>query len=109
MFQGFDFLSGEVTWQDNCQQEDMLQVKYPNNYILDVSWVEGTGQYIIRIIRDFEWRVPVAEYVANTEDGMKAFLNTAIQRIEKESHIKPYYGALWKTDEYHDEDAEVSN
>lgn len=103
MFSNIDFLSGEVAWQDDYLQEDMLQVRYPNNYILDVGWYEGAQKFIIYIVRDFEWGTPVAQYESKTKEGMMDFLAKAIKRIEHESHNgKPYYGTLWKTETYFD-------
>ena len=100
MFSEFDYLSGDVRWVDNCRQEDMLQVAYPNNYLLDIGWYDDIEKYIIYIIKDFESSVPVAKYIASTEDNMKLLLQEAIEKIEYESNnAKPYYGRLWQTEE----------
>ncbi len=99
MFFDIDFLSGDVTWLVDCQQEDMLQVIYPNNYILDMGWYDSIKKYVIYIIKDYEWGVPVAKYSAETEDDIKMLLQKAIKKIECESNDeKSYYGALWKTE-----------
>lgn len=99
MFSEFDFLSGEVRWMDTEPQEDMLQVNYSNNYILDMGWYESINSYVIYIIKDFEWGVPVAKYSASTVENMKILLHKAIEKIESESSKgKSYYGALWKTE-----------
>ena len=100
MFSEFDFLSGDIRWVDNYRQEDMLQVIYPNNYILDMGWYDGIEKYVINIIKDSEWGVPVAKYTASTENNMKLLLQEAIEKIENESNnTKPYYGGLWQTEE----------
>lgn len=99
MFFDIDFLSGDVTWLVDCQQEDMLQVIYPNNYILDMGWYDSIKKYVIYIIKDCEWGVPVAKYSAETEDDIKMLLQKAIKKIEYESNDeRSYYGALWKTE-----------
>lgn len=95
-----NFLSGNIKWLEKCCQEDMLQVEYKNNYILDMGWYEGIGKYIIYIVRDFEWGVPVAKYSAESEDNMIKLLKQAIEKIEYESRInKSFYGDLWTTEE----------
>ena len=100
MFSEFDFLSGDVRWIDDYRQEDMLQVIYPNNYILDMGWYGGIEKYVINIIKDLEWGVPVAKYTARTEENIKLLLQEAIEKIEYESNnAKPYYGGLWQTEE----------
>lgn len=77
-----DFLSGYVTWMENELQEDMLQVEYLNNYILDMGWYED--RYIISIIKDFEWGKPVARYMAQAADNLFELLAKAVGRIEQE-------------------------
>ncbi|MBE6752783.1 MAG: hypothetical protein E7559_00265 [Ruminococcaceae bacterium] len=95
-----DFLSGEVVWLEECREEDMLQVRYPHNYTLDMGWYEGDGKYIIYIIKDHEWGVPVVRYSAESEEDMTVLLQQAAERIEHESQTnKTYYGGLWTTEE----------
>ena len=99
MFSDIDFLSGDVRWLDGYKQEDMLQVVYPNNYVLDMGWYDGINKYVIYIIKDFEWGVPVVEYSAKTEEDIKVLLKEAIEKIDYESkNSKSYYGGLWKTE-----------
>ena len=99
MFSDIDFLSGDVRWLDDCKQEDMLLVVYPNNYVLDMGWYDAINRYVIYIIKDSEWRVPVVEYSAKTEDKIKELLKEAIEKIDYESkNSKAYYGGLWKTE-----------
>lgn len=100
MFSKFDFLSGDVRWIDDYRQEDMLLVLYPNNYILDMGWYDSIEKYVINIIKDSEWGVPVAKYTARTEVNIKLLLQEAIEKIEYESNnAKTYYGGLWQTEE----------
>lgn len=97
MFLDIDFLSGVKKFESSELEEDMLQVDYPNNYILDVGWYKD--KFIIYIIRDYEWEVPVVKYITNNEDTLNKLLKDAIARIEVESHNqKSYYGSLWKTE-----------
>ena len=44
-----DFGSGTVTFLDDTRKEDMLQVEYPNSFLLDMGWYQD--RYIISIIQ----------------------------------------------------------
>ena len=35
-----DFGTGTVTFLDDTQKEDMLQVEYPNGFLLDMGWYQ---------------------------------------------------------------------
>ena len=59
-----DFGTGTVTFLDDTQKEDILQVEYPNGFLLDMGWYQD--RYIILAIRDFDWVHPVKQY--ETED-----------------------------------------
>ena len=43
-----DFGTGTVTFLDDTRKEDMLQVEYPNCFLLDMGWYQD--RYIISII-----------------------------------------------------------
>ena len=62
----------------------MLQVVYPNNYVLDMGWYDAINRYVIYIVKDFEWGVPVVKYSAETEDNIKALLKEAIEKTIQE-------------------------
>jgi hypothetical protein len=69
--------------------EDMLQVEYPNSYLIDVGWYGRystlNGVFIIRIIKNSEWDNPVFkdEYRSVTElyEGMKIAINKINQLL----------------------------
>lgn len=44
-----DFGTGTVTFLDDTRKEDMLQVEYPNSFLLDMGWYQD--RYIISIIQ----------------------------------------------------------
>ena len=69
-----DFGTGTVTFLDDTQKEDMLQVEYPNGFLLDMGWYQD--RYIILVIRDFDWAHPIKRYETadicwNTQKGLK--------------------------------------
>ncbi len=76
---------------EDTLQEDMLQVDYPNNFILDMGWCGKA--YIIYIVKDFEWGNPVAWYTTQDTDSLFDLLTKAVKRIEHESQqFIPYDG-----------------
>lgn len=44
-----DFGTGKIIFLDITQKEDMLQVEYPNGFLLDMGWYQD--RYIISIIK----------------------------------------------------------
>ena len=98
MFSDIDFLSGNVKWVYDTLEEDMLQVEYPNNYVLNAGWNESQQTYDLFIFRDSS-SYPVAKYVATNTENARTLLIQAIKRIDEESQkSKPYYGSLWETE-----------
>ena len=50
-----DFGTGKIIFLDATQKEDMLQVEYPNGFLLDMGWYQD--RYIISVIHNFDWRI----------------------------------------------------
>ena len=78
-----DFGTGEIIFLDITQKEDMLQVEYPNCFLLDMGWYQD--RYIISIIQNFDWTHPVKRYEAADRDQLPALLTEAAHSVEKES------------------------
>ncbi|MDE6832919.1 MAG: hypothetical protein K2J39_01530 [Ruminococcus sp.] len=89
--------SGNVTYSETEIDEDMLQVEYPEKLILDAGFYCGT--FIVYIIWDNNWQLPVAVYSCRTVENFEKIINLAIEQVEKEVIQKrfSYYGRLWKT------------
>ena len=99
-----DFGSGTVTFLDDTRKEDMLQVEYPNSFLLDMGWYQD--RYIISIIQNFDWVHPVQRYETADRDQLPALLTEAVRLVEQESrtvdwrnrkeerqmYIKKYWG-----------------
>jgi hypothetical protein len=63
-FENLDFESGVVTYIDTDfspenLREDMLQVVYPKDYMLDVGWYGKSNEFLIYIIRNYDWDNPI--------------------------------------------------
>ena len=62
---------GTVTFLDDTRKEDMLQVEYPNSFLLDMGWYQD--RYIISIIQNFDWTHPAQQYeTAEKESASQA-------------------------------------
>ena len=78
-----NFGTGTVTFLDDTQKEDMLQVEYPNGFLLDMGWYQD--RYIILVIRDFDWAHPVKRYETADRDQLLTLLTEAVRLVEQES------------------------
>lgn len=78
-----DFGTGTVTFLDDTQKEDMLQVEYPNSFLLDMGWYQD--RYIISIIQNFDWTHPVQQYETADRDQLSALLTEAVRSVERAS------------------------
>ncbi len=78
-----DFGTGKVIFLDVTRKEDMLQVEYPNCFLLDMGWYQD--RYIISIIQNFDWTHPVQQYETTETNQLPALLMEAVYLVEKES------------------------
>ena len=78
-----DFDTGKVIFLDATRKEDMLQVEYPNCFLLDMGWYQD--RYIISIIHNFDWANPVRQYETTETNQLPKLLTEAVRLVEKES------------------------
>ena len=78
-----DFDTGKVIFLDATRKEDMLQVEYPNCFLLDMGWYQD--RYIISVIHNFDWSHPVQQYETTETNQLPALLMEAVYLVEKES------------------------
>ena len=78
-----DFDTGKVIFLDATRKEDMLQVEYPNCFLLDMGWYQD--RYIISVIHNFDWANPVQQYETTETNQLPALLTEAVRLVEKES------------------------
>ena len=78
-----DFGTGKIIFLDITQKEDMLQVEYPNGFLLDMGWYQD--RYIISVIHNFDWANPVQQYETTETNQLPALLMEAVYLVEKES------------------------
>ena len=78
-----DFDTGKVIFLDATRKEDMLQVEYPNCFLLDMGWYQD--RYIISVIHNFDWANPVKQYETTETNQLPKLLTEAVRLVEKES------------------------
>ena len=82
-----DFGTGKVIFLDvtrkEDRKEDMLQVEYPNCFLLDMGWYQD--RYIISVIHNFDWANPVQQYETTETNQLPKLLTEAVRLVEKES------------------------
>lgn len=78
-----DFDAGKVIFLDATRKEDMLQVEYPNCFLLDMGWYQD--RYIISVIHNFDWANPVQQYETTETNQLPKLLTEAVRLVEKES------------------------
>lgn len=78
-----DFDTGKVIFLDATRKEDMLQVEYPNCFLLDMGWYQD--RYIISVIHNFDWANPVQQYETTETNQLPKLLTEAVGLVEKES------------------------
>ena len=78
-----DFDTGKVIFLDATRKEDMLQVEYPNCFMLDMGWYQD--RYIISVIHNFDWANPVQQYETTETNQLPKLLTEAVRLVEKES------------------------
>ena len=78
-----DFDTGKVIFLDVTRKEDMLQVEYPNCFLLDMGWYQD--RYIISVIHNFDWANPVQQYETTETNQLPKLLTEAVGLVEKES------------------------
>lgn len=78
-----DFDTGKVIFLDATRKEDMLQVEYPNCFLLDMGWYQD--RYIISVIHNFDWAHPVQQYETTETNQLPTLLTEAVRLVKKES------------------------
>ena len=78
-----DYKSGKITYISNDFKhlsEDMLLIEYPGGYILDLGWYGSSNGYIIYIIKDKDWEMPVKK-IHSGYYSLKEILENAVDFI----------------------------
>lgn len=98
MFENYNFEPGVVTYNPynlnpgdmsdiEWLNEDMVQIEYPNGYLLDVGWYGKSftlnGVFVICIVKDYKWSKPVFKHEYRSVSELYEGMQTAIERINQ--------------------------
>ena len=86
-FENIDFKNGvvkhiETDFSRESLREDMLQVAYDNDYLLDVGWYGSHNGFIIHIIKNQDWEKPLLKTHKSIQNLQEAVIG-AVEFIEK--------------------------
>ncbi|KHN55406.1 hypothetical protein [Pectobacterium fontis] len=89
--------SGNVTFDDfhideeqplenylDILKEDMLQIEFPGEFILDVGWrpsFDIKGRFFIALIKNYDWENPIYHSSAKNIEDLKTKINEAVKII----------------------------
>lgn len=98
-FKNIDFKSGIIVYNDldidldkplskqtTHLDEDMLQVKYPLNYTLDIGWygdVKCEGKFVLQLIKNCDWDNPIYKKATMDLNRLEKYLQECIDLVEK--------------------------
>ncbi|PMX09941.1 MULTISPECIES: hypothetical protein [unclassified Pseudomonas] len=67
-------------------KEDMLQVEYPDGFLLDVGWFpsfDAKGHFQIKVVKDYDWDSPTPTLTTQSIDTLgKLLLRAQSQLIQ---------------------------
>ena len=72
----------------DCLKEDLIQIKYKDEYLIDVGWYpefDEDGSFKILVIKSFDWENPLIEVNCKTLLSLKNELCRLIEEIGEQS------------------------
>ena len=75
-------LTDSKEWAEQLDDlnEDLLQVEFPGNVILDIGWYpmgDPKGQFKVKVIRDFDWEQPIFYAKVSTLGVLRSVVEAA--------------------------------
>lgn len=88
IFNGYDISSDEPIDEDNDSlAEDMFQVVYPDNYVIDVGWYVGVNKFRIYVIKDFNWEKPALLIECDDLNTLNAKMKECVEFVKESCRI----------------------
>jgi hypothetical protein len=83
IFNNYDISSNDKLTEENDNlTEDMLQVEFKNDIVLDVGWYSNIGCFIVFVIQKYDWDKPLLRLEAHSYSELKNSLDKAIALID---------------------------
>ena len=70
--------SSSLESQEDLLQEDMLQIEFPNEFIIDVGWYDSKKAFIIYVIQCYNWENPIKKVFAKSLVELKSHIDNLI-------------------------------
>lgn len=85
IFNNYDIGVDDELNNDNINlTEDMLQVEFDNELLLDVGWYPGIEKFIVYVIKYCDWEHPILKIQSNSYNDLKASLDQAMNLIRSQ-------------------------
>ena len=98
MFKKLDFKPGKVTYdgfdvnpsmpfekQLDSLREDLFQVSYNGKYTIDIGWLsdgDPKGNFIVCIIKDYDWEAPIYRKQTNNLKQLDQFVEECAKMVK---------------------------
>ncbi|MBE6088438.1 MAG: hypothetical protein E7206_10430 [Clostridium beijerinckii] len=95
LFKEYNFKSGRVNFnnydispkdelieENDNLTEDMLQIEFKNDTLLDVGWYLSIGCFIVFVIQNCDWDKPLLRLEAHSYSELKSSLDRAMDLID---------------------------
>lgn len=95
---GINFASGKVVFEEfhicfskpyseqlDALSEDLVQVVYGDNYILDIGWYperNKDGNFAVQIIGGKDWENPIFKKCCREKDVLTKYIHESIEVVE---------------------------
>ncbi len=81
-FWGLDRLRQSVSLKEQIDElkEDLAQVVFPNNVLLDVGWYpefDESGSFVVVVVRGEDWSSPLFDRVCSDMDSLVSVISEA--------------------------------
>ncbi len=73
-----------ITTQADSLKEDLLQISFAENMILDLGWYPEyniRGKFVLQIIKNYDWENPIYKETINYSSDIYKKINDAINTI----------------------------
>ncbi|MCW6111094.1 hypothetical protein [Clostridium sporogenes] len=74
--------------QIDLLKEDLLQVSYDNDYIIDMGWYpefDEEGNFRVSVIKDYQWDNPILQKNCRDLNLLNEYVHECIKLIEPKS------------------------
>lgn len=74
--------------QIDLLKEDLLQVSYDNDYLIDIGWYpefDEEGNFRVSVIKDYQWDNPILQKSCRDLNLLDEYLHECVELIESKN------------------------